>query len=179
FPLNDDYILITTNVCPCEIYLFDIKNKIYQLLNTIKDDNKYYKTINITKYYNKNNNYHFIILSCNYGGENLLSYSFELIFESNNKYKFNLKNNYHFNNQTIDLQGCRSLLSGNNNHIVFLTHHTDKDNYLTMYNLKNNIINTIQISEDNISFGCSYHGFVCININEFIIFQNDKMYKII
>src|SRR5690606_327528 len=99
-PLNDDYVLITINFKPCEIYLFDIKNKIYQLLNIIKDDqNFYYKTINITKYYNKNNNYHFIILSCKWEGENLLSYSFELIFESNNKYKFNLKNNYHFNNQ--------------------------------------------------------------------------------
>src|SRR5690606_25387715 len=137
-----------------------------------------------TKYYNKNNNYHFIILSCKgypNNGENLLSYSFELIFESNNKYKFNLKNNYHFNNQKIYLLPCRSLLSGNNNHIVFLTHYgfTDNINYLTMYNLKNNIINTIQISKDNISFYCYCHGFVCININEFIIFGNDFMYKII
>src|SRR5690606_19856244 len=148
--------------------------------NTIKDDqNIYYKTINITKYYNKNNNYHFIILSCKYGSENLLSYSFELIFESNNKYKFNLKDNYHFNNQNIDLYACRSLLSGNNNHIVFLTHYTNWKNYLTMYNLKNNIINTIQISKDNISFDCLCHGFVCININEFIIFLGCKMYKII
>src|SRR5690606_16825016 len=150
FPLNDDYILIIINERPCEIYLFDIKNKIYQLLNTIKDDqNWWHKTINITKYYNTNKYYHFIILSCKAGfkSENLLSYSFELIFESNNKYKFNLKNNYHFNNQRICLDGCRSLLSGNNNHIVFLTHYTydDYKNYLTMYNLKNNIINTIQI----------------------------------
>src|SRR5690606_3471671 len=113
-------------------------------LNTIKDNNLCYKTINITKYYSKNNNYHFIILSCmNIYGENLLNYSFELIFESNNKYKFNLNNNYHFNNQYINLSNCRSLLSGNNNHIVFLTHYTNWKNYLTMYNLKNNIINTI------------------------------------
>src|SRR5690606_20341566 len=71
FPLNDDYTLITINYLKCEIYLFDIKNKIYQLLNTTKDDqNYYYKTINITKYYNKTNNYHFIILSCKYGGKN-------------------------------------------------------------------------------------------------------------
>src|SRR5690606_15875083 len=89
FPLNNDYILITK---VNKIYLFDIKNKIYKLLNNIKHDkNKWYKTINITKYYNKNNNYHFIILSCDSDGENLLSNSFELIFESNNKYKFNLK----------------------------------------------------------------------------------------
>src|SRR5690606_18478042 len=115
--------------------------------------NEYYKTINITKYYNKNNNYHFIILSCKgfpNGGKNLLSYSFELIFELNNKYKFNLKNNYHFYNQSINLDGCRSLLSGNNNHIVFLTHCKynniyDYINYLTMHNLKNSIINTIEI----------------------------------
>src|SRR5690606_26266890 len=161
----------------CKIYLFNIKNKTYQLLNTIKDDNNlYYKTINITKYYN---NYHFIILSCEYYGKNLLNYSFELIFKSNNKYKFNLKKNYHFNNQKIYLLGCRSLLSGNNNHIVFLPHHTDDKNYLTMYNLKNNIINTIQISQGNISFQCWLHGFICININEFIIFKLDKMYKII
>src|SRR5690606_14630412 len=85
----------------------------------------------------------------------------------------------HFNNQKIYLEGCRSLLSGNNNHIVFLTHNTDDKNYLTMYNLKNNIINTIQINKDNMSFPCYYHGFVCININEFIIFKEDKMYKII
>src|SRR5690606_12134784 len=121
FPLNDDYILITNKR---EIYLFDIKSKIYQLLNTIKDNNRYYKTTNITKYYNKNNNYHLIILSSNSNGENLLSYSFELIFESNNKYKFNLKDNYHFNNQKVDLWGCRSSLSGSNNHIVFLTNYT-------------------------------------------------------
>src|SRR5690606_8125275 len=179
FPLNDDYILITINYKPCEIYLFDIKNRIYQLLNTIKDDNNWwYRTINITKYYNNNNNYHFIILSYNKKDENLLSYSFELIFESNNKYKFNLKKNYHFNNQKIELEGCRSLLSGNNNHIVFLTHHTDDKNYLTMYNLKNNIINTIQISKDNISFSFWYYGFFCININVFIIFLDDIMYKI-
>src|SRR5690606_7694261 len=84
----------------------------------------------------------------------------------------------HFNNQTILLWSCRSLLSGNNNHIVFLNH-TYIGNFLTMYNLKNNIINTIEISEDNISFKFYNHGFVCININEFIIFGNDKMYKII
>src|SRR5690606_34857708 len=96
------------------------------------------------------NNYHFIILSCYWGGENLLSYSFELIFKSNNKYKFNLKNNYHFNSQNIYLGICRSLLSGNNNHIVFLTHHSYPENYFTMYNLKNNIINTIKISKNNI-----------------------------
>src|SRR5690606_19725877 len=75
FPLNDDYILITINYKLCEIYLFDIKNKIYQLLNTIKHDNKCYKTINITKYYNKNNYYYFIILSCDYD-ENFLNYLF-------------------------------------------------------------------------------------------------------
>src|SRR5690606_38454755 len=101
---------------------------------------------------------------------------------SNNKYKFNLKNNYYFNNQSICLYYCRSLLSGNNNHIVFLTHNTynnDWKNYLTMYNLKNNIINTIQISKDNISFDFFGHGFACININEFIIFLGYKMYKII
>src|SRR5690606_15103566 len=126
-------------------------------------------------------NYHFIILSPNNIGKNLLSNSFELIFESNNKYKFNLKNNYHFNNQNINLSGCKSLLSGNNNHIVFLTYYdyADYKNYLTMYNLKNNTINPIQISEDNISFDCWYHGFVCININKFIIFKDYKMYKII
>src|SRR5690606_12746186 len=90
--------------------------------------------------------------------------------------------NYHFNNQIINLRGCRSLLNGNNNHIVFLTHHTDNndwENYLTIYNLKNNIINTIQISKDSISFDCFGHGFVCININEFIIFKHEFMYKII
>ena len=73
-------------------------------------------------------------------------------------------------------------MTGNNNHIVFLTHYTNNNgwkNYLTMYNLKNNIINTIQISKDNISFYCYNNGFVCININEFIIFKDDKMYKII
>ena len=70
-------------------------------------------------------------------------------------------------------------MSGNNNHIVFLTHHSYPENYFTMYNLKNNIINTIKISKDNKSFQCKNHGFVCININEFIIFKGDKMYKII
>src|SRR5690606_14599655 len=133
FSLNDDYILIINER---EIYLFDIKNKIYQLLNTIKDnENEYYKTINITKYYNKKNNYNIIIISYNKFDKNLLSYTFELILEKNNKYKFNLKNNYHFNNQIINLRGCRSLLNGNNNHIVFLTHHTDNndwENYLTI-----------------------------------------------
>src|SRR5690606_5752457 len=83
-------------------------------------------------------------------------------------------------NQNIYLYGCRSLLSGNNNHIAFLTHYNfDYKNYLTIYNLKNNIINTIQISKNNISFWFQFHGFVCININEFIIFRNDEMYKII
>ena len=122
FPLNDNYILITIEK---KIYLFDIKYQKYKLLTSIHYDNDYYKTINITKYYNNNNTYHFIILSCkgypNYG-DNLLSYSFELIIELNNKYKFNLNNNNMFSSQKINLNGCRDVLNGTNNHIILLMH---------------------------------------------------------
>ena len=48
------------------------KNKIYQLLNSIGNDYyNHYKTINLTKYFNKNYNYHFIILECKDKGKEL------------------------------------------------------------------------------------------------------------
>src|SRR5690606_26942102 len=118
-----------------------------QLLTNIRTSNEYYKTINISKFYNqinKNNIYYFIIFSCIDKGYNILCYSFNLSFESNNEHKFNLTNNNICSSLKINLFSSQSLLNGSINHIVFLMHYDylenddEFKNFLTIYNLKNN-----------------------------------------